>query len=551
MHFVFAGVMSILTNVLVLSYPLYMVNVYTRVIESRSIETLIALFVGFGIAVAFKVIFDWLKSELYRKAALRLQRRLNERVVTAVFYRRASGRPDSGAQALRDLDIYRNYVSQRGIPAMLELPWAGLFLGILLWFDWMIGATAICAMLALAAVECIKALSMRSREEASAGAIRSLAQLDLNLQGAEAVIGMGMLPGFLHRWHAGHSVAVAADHASKGNSTIVDALGGGVAMLFQGMMLGVAAYQVLQGSAPSGVMFACAILFGFAIRPVKAIIGAWADLGPVRLALARLDDVLVHSPKKQDKLTLPRPEGVLTIKGLTYVAPGGDRPILRGLNFGLEAGRSLGVIGLIGSGKTSLARVLVGCVKPSAGFVRLDGSDVWDIAHSNNYGHVGYLPQSIGILPASVADNIGHFGMFGTEEIIEAARLAGIHDMILRFPQGYDTAIGEGGFDTSGGQRQLIGLARAIVGRPSLVVLDEPNSNLDGPGEGHLMNVIAHLREQRITVVMISHRPQLMRQFDRLIVLREGIVVAFGESEEVWATLGRPTVVKRLKAAGE
>jgi ABC-type protease/lipase transport system fused ATPase/permease subunit len=247
---------------------------------------------------------------------------------------------------------------------------------------------------------------------------------------------------------------------------------------------------------------------------------------------------------------LPRPLGVLNVRNLIYIPVGLDQPILKGINLGLDAGESLGLIGLNGSGKTTLARLLVGNLKPTRGDIRLDGAAVWSTDRAANGRHIGYLPQNVSLLSGSVAENIGRFGRFGDDEIVAAAKVAGVHDLILRLPNGYDTEIGEGGHPLSGGQRQLVALARAVAGDPSLVVLDEPNSNLDGPAEEALVACMASLKERKTTLVLITHRPNLVRDLDHAVVLRDGEVVSAGATENVFKRLGRPIVVKSTGTEG-
>jgi ABC-type protease/lipase transport system fused ATPase/permease subunit len=342
-----------------------------------------------------------------------------------------------------------------------------------------------------------------------------------------------------------HEDAIASQAVVRNRAAALDSLESGANLLFQGAIISVAAIQFLRGEAPGGLVFVASLLFQFAMRPAQRIVTIWTDYVPVRQGLQRIEDVLRSVPARHAKIQLPRPRGILTVKGVAYVPAGTNRPVLRNLNFGIDAGTSLGVVGLMGAGKTTLARLIVGCLRPSAGTVRLDGSDIWEWMQSGSMQHVGYLPQAIGLLPATVAENISRFGDFDEPSIVEAAKLAGAHDLILRLPRGYDTQIGPGGHPISGGQRQLIGLARAVVGNPSLVVLDEPNSNLDGPGEDALRSCVRALEEAGTTLVMISHRSDLVQQMRKVVLLKDGEVVGFGETEEVYRKLGRrPTVVK-------
>jgi ABC-type protease/lipase transport system fused ATPase/permease subunit len=324
---------------------------------------------------------------------------------------------------------------------------------------------------------------------------------------------------------------------------------GSARILMQGLLLAAGAIQVIAGEVPAGVVFASLFIFQFAMKPIDQLVSAWEEYLPVKEAMRRLDAALANAPEEERSIRLPRPTGKLVVQDLTFVPPGSDKPILKRLSFLVQPGTSLGLVGLNGSGKTTLARVLVGTLKPSAGAVRIDGADLqsWDRDELGEY--VGYLPQTISLLQGTVADNIGRFGRFSDEDIIAAAKHAGAHDMILRLPKGYETPIGEGSLLLSGGQRQLIALARAIVGQPALVVLDEPNSNLDGPGEEALVSCLHGLKEIGTTVILITHRPNLVVHLDQAAVLRDGMLVSFGSTADVFQRLGRPTIVKKSGTA--
>jgi ABC-type protease/lipase transport system fused ATPase/permease subunit len=267
--------------------------------------------------------------------------------------------------------------------------------------------------------------------------------------------------------------------------------------------------------------------------------------------MQRVDAILASDNPAKDGVRLPRPQGRLSCQEVSFVPRGAEKPILRSVSFTVQPGMSLGLVGLNGAGKTTLARILVGSLAPSNGSVRLDGADLATWNRDDLGRHVGYLPQMISLLPGTVGENIGRFGTYSDEEIIAAAKLAGAHEMILRLPRGYETEVGDTGFLLSGGQRQLIGLARAVIGNPALIVLDEPNSNLDGPGEEALLTCLKGLKEQGTTVVMITHRPNLVANLDQAAVLRDGVLISFGSTEDVFRKIGRPMVVKKVASNDE
>jgi ATP-binding cassette, subfamily C, bacterial len=305
------------------------------------------------------------------------------------------------------------------------------------------------------------------------------------------------------------------------------------------------AYLVIERSATAGAMFAASILLGRALQPIEQIVGSWRNLVSARGAFLRVRELLAASPVRETGLSLPRPQGRLTVEALSFVPQASSKPILRGVAFGVEPGEVLGVIGPSGAGKSTLARHIVGVLPASAGAVRLDGADV---ARSSLGRYIGYLPQDIELFSDSIAANISRFQVGQDRDIILAAQAAGVHEMILRLPDGYDTQVGEGGAILSGGYRQRIGLARAIYGNPSLVVLDEPSSNLDAEGDAALSDCIVQLKQQGTSVVIVSHRPSTLGVVDKILVLRDGVAEMFGPRAEIMARLTRPVAVAAVQS---
>lgn len=546
-HFFLAGIYTVIGNILLLAFPLYMWNVYGRVLQSQSLATLAVLFTGFAIAIAFRGVFDWLRNALLVRAATRIERRLSNRIVECLFERRASGRTDIGSQALRDLDQFRRYVTGTGGHALLDAPLGALFLAVLVILNVPLAATALLAILIITALTVIDVRLTREQvAKSEEQQLNSYGFVDANLPAAEAIVGMGLMKGMLSRWRAMREPVLDYQVHASSRSHAFDELIGVTRYLAQGVFIAVGAIEVINGVLNPGLLIATLFIFNYAMSPFNKLVSAWSSYPPVKQGLTRLETLLKGTPKQEEsRMALPRPDGELRVVQLSYVPPTQERMILRNLSFGLRAGESLGIVGLIGSGKTTLARCLVGALKPSGGSVRLDGNELWDWSRHQGGAFIGYVPQSVGLLSATVAENISRFGMFGEEEVVKAAELAGVHDVIQKLPLGYDTRVGEGGHQLSGGQRQLIALARAVVGEPRLLVLDEPNSNLDGPGENALTSCLEHLRQAGTTIVLVSHRPHLVRNLDKLLLLKDGALVSFGVTEDVWAEMGRPVVVKR------
>jgi PrtD family type I secretion system ABC transporter len=315
----------------------------------------------------------------------------------------------------------------------------------------------------------------------------------------------------------------------------------------QSLILGLGAYLVIERLATVGAMFAASILLGRALQPVEQIVGSWRNLVSARGAFLRVRELLAANPPHETGLTLPRPKGRLSVEGLTFVAPVNPRPILRGVSFDIDPGEVLGIIGPSGAGKSTLARHIVGVLRPTAGAVRLDGADVAVWTKSSLGQHLGYLPQDIELFADTVATNINRFQDGEDKETILAAQMAGVHEMILRLADGYDTQVGEGGAILSGGYRQRIGLARAVYGNPSMVVLDEPSSNLDADGDAALADCILQLKKRGTTVVIISHRPSTLNVVDKILVLRDGIAEMFGPRHEIMSRLTRAVPVPAVR----
>lgn len=549
-HFLFALCFESCVNVLLLAYPIFMMQVYDRVINAKSWETLVALLIGLIIAVAAKGIFQWVRGTLLIRASARIERRLADRLFKVVVRKSASGTGPAHAQLLRDLDMYRQFITGKGAMAALDMPWGFLFLGILFLLDPAIGITAaICIAISAAATVANAILTKRALIKANVVGSASQQFSDAATRSAEAVVGLGMLNAVISRWRNERNKAIQEQLIASGRGVVFSSFMGSARVLMQGVLMAVGVVQIINGEIPFGLVFAAIIIFGFAMKPVDLLISAWEDYHPVKEAMGRIDTALKQSPEPAATMHLPRPTGTITCQDVTFLPPGSDRAVLKQISFGVRAGESLGLVGLNGSGKTTLARILTGSLRPTRGAVRIDGAEL-DQWSNHEFGRfVGYLPQSISLLPGTVAENIGRFGMYADEDIIDAAKRARVHDVILRLPKGYETSL-EGSV-LSGGQRQLIALARAIIGNPALVVLDEPNSNLDGPGEEALIACMHELKERGTTVILITHRPNLVMHLDHAAVLKEGALVSFGSTTDVFKQLGRPTIVKKVGQARE
>ena len=543
-HFGSALFFNAFVNLLLLAYPIYMISVFDRGVSGKRVETIIALFIGFVLAICAQGIFLWTRGALLARASVRLDRQLANRVFATLIEQNGSGRVEAGSQPLRDLDSFRQFATGRGAIAAIDAPWAALFVGVLLAMDFHIGLTTLVGLFLIGLATIAHSFTTRRLlAEANTSAVESYTFVEGSLRGAEPIVGMGLVNQVVKKWRSQRDVALATQIIASERGVLFNAGLVSLHYIVMGAILAVGAAKVIYEGAPVGLVFGAVIISQYAMRPVEQLIEAWEGYVSSREGLRRLDVLLNRPSRSRVGMVLPRPSGTLAVNDLYYSVS--ERLILRSVNLLIPAGESLGIIGLAGSGKTTLARLITGNLKPSRGSVRLDGADLWSSDRSDLGRYIGYLPQQVGLLKGTVAENIGRFGLLSENEVVTAADAAGAQETILKLPLGYDTIVGEGGHPLSGGQRQLIGLARAIAGKPSIVVLDEPNSNLDGPSEAALISCLGYLKQSGTTTVMITHKPTLVKDFDHMVVLREGAVVSAGPTADVLQSLGRPVLVRR------
>jgi ATP-binding cassette subfamily C protein/ATP-binding cassette subfamily C exporter for protease/lipase/ATP-binding cassette subfamily C protein EexD len=548
-YFVTAGIFSLAINLLYLAGPLYMLQVYDRVISSASEITLLMLTIALLLAFMALAGLDAVRARVLTRASIRLDRKIAARVMTAIIDRSA-GAGSARSQALRDFDTFRQFVTGTGIHAIFDLPWAPIYIAVIFVLHPLLGAFAlgssvILVLMALLSEWLVK-LPLTESNEAAA---RSYSFTEMSLRNTEVVRAMGMTSGLLRRWRRDRDRMLERQVAPSDRAATIQSLIRFLRLAMQSLILGLGAYLVIERDTTVGSMFAASILLGRALQPVEQIVGSWRGLVSARTAFLRIRELLASNPPREAGLKLPRPKGRLSVEALTFVPPGTSKPILRGVTFAMEAGEVLGVIGPSGAGKSTLARHLVGVLTPSAGAVRLDGADVSTWVKKAAGDHVGYLPQDIELFADTVAANVSRFDEKTDNEVILAAQLAGVHEMIVRLQSGYDTQVGEGGAILSGGFRQRIGLARAVYGNPSFVVLDEPSSNLDAEGDVALADCIVQLKKRGTTVVIISHRPATISVVDKILVLREGAAEMFGPRLEIMSRLTRPVPVHAVQGA--
>lgn len=532
---------SLVLNLALLVPALYMLQVFDRVFTSRSLETLAMLSIIALVALALGYCMDVARSRALAWAGRALERRLAPAALTSVL-RQSAAQPDrADLDGMRDVTQLRRFLSGNGIQALFDAPWLPVYVLVIGAMHPALGAAALGgALLILALAVLSERLTRDAADQALAKSRVANRHAERLTRNAEAIIGMGMTSAALNGWTSRHEAQLDAQARIAALNARFSAAARMVRQGLQIGMLALGAWLVIGAHASAGIMIAATILLGRALQPVELLIGGWKQLIEARGAWRRLSERSWVLPDT-DRMALPAPSGRLEVDRLLFGTVANRPPLIKGVAFTLEPGTSLGIIGPSASGKTTLVRLILGIWKPQGGVVRLDGADIarWD---RDALGvHIGYLPQDVELFAGTVAENIARLGPVDAERVHAAARLANAHDMILRLADGYDTQIGESGAVLSGGQRQRIALARALYGDPCLVVLDEPNANLDAEGELALRAALGALKERGVTVIVVGHRPALMARLDRLAILNDGAIEASGPANEILSRLSTVT----------
>jgi ATP-binding cassette, subfamily C, type I secretion system permease/ATPase len=530
------GVISGLVNVLMLTGPLFMLQVYDRVLPSRSIPTLVGFVVLIIALFALQGVLDALRARVLQRIGAALDEALSGRVYQAIV--RLPLKTDTGGnglQPLRDLDQIRSFLAIGGPSAMFDLPWMPIYVAVCYLFHPLIGLAALSGALMLIVLMLAANAAMRKpAKEATSLASNRTALAEASRRNAEALTAMGMCSALGSRWQAINRDYLRIQQRTSDRASGLASLSRAARLLLQSVVLGLGAYLVIHQEASAGIIIASSILVSRALAPVELAIANWKGFTAARQSWRRLTELLAFLPSAEERLALPRPQASLSVQNVSACPPGDPRIVVDSVTFTLEAGAGLGVIGPSAAGKSSLARTLVGVWQPTRGKVRLDAAALEQWSPDLLGPHIGYLPQDVELLEGTVAENIGRFGAeLDAEAIIAAAKAAGVHELILALPEGYQTKIGEGGSALSAGQRQRVALARALYGDPFLVVLDEPNSNLDADGEEALTNAIMNVRMRGGIAVVIAHRPSAIAAVDQILVMAHGKQQAFGPKEQV------------------
>jgi len=550
-QFVAVGLFSGVVNLLQLTTSIYMMQVFDRVLATRITDTLLYLSAIAIFAVLTLALLEAVRGQIMQRIGGWIEQRVAPEGFIRAIESTLRGRPYR-MEALRDLAVCRGYLASPGMLSLYDVPWVPIYIAVIFALHWVMG------LIALAGAFILFGLTLASEvttsdllKKANVSAMASQRRADAISRNAEVIDSMGMLPAVIGRWREAMAETQGPQQQAADRAAILVALTKFFRLAVQIAILGVGAYLVLGQELTSGASIAGSIIMGRALAPVEQMIGGWKQLVQARQSFRRLQAFLAQPRLRPVGQPLPEPDGRVAVERVSYAFPGQGVAMIKGVNFALEPGESLAIIGPSAAGKTTLIRMMIGTLQPSAGSIRLDGADVYMWLREDFGRHVGYLPQDVELFDGTVFKNIARMAESEPDAVYEAAMLAGCHDMILRLPQGYETEIGDGGQHLSGGQRQLIGLARAMYNRPKLVVLDEPNSNLDGDSEAALTRALEKLKAQGTTVILVSHRPALVQGVDKVLLLKEGAIEMFGPRAEVMKRLMQPAARPAEVAGGQ
>ncbi len=537
--FISAAGFSLVLNILQLVPTIYMLQLYDRVVPTASYATLWLLTSIMMIMFITMGTLEWVRSQILVRVSTRLETLLNERLFKVAYKQSLyTGGQRASSQPLDDLTALRQFMTGNGLFAFFDAPWLPIYIALMFVFHSMYGFMAVFTAILLIIVAIVqeKATS-KMLSEANNLAMAGRGLVNKNLRNAEVIESMGMLNSIQKRWLKGTNQVLVLQATASSRAGLINAVSKLIRLSSQSLILALGAYLVVENEISSGMMIGGSVLLGRALAPIDIVIGSWKGFIAARGQYSRLNDILLQIPADPERMKLPTPEGTFQFEAAVVAPPGAKSAVLKGLTLTIGKGDVVGVIGPSGSGKSTFARALLGIWPCNQGKIRLDGADVftWD---RNDLGpHIGYLPQDIELFEGTISENIARFGEIDPEKVVNAAKMADVHDLILHLPEGYDTMIGATGGNLSGGQRQRVGLARALYGNPQIVVLDEPNSNLDEVGEAALGNSIQRLKQKGATVIIITHRNNVLANVDKLLILNDGLVSVYGPKEQVIAHL--------------
>lgn len=538
---------SFFINLLMFVAPLHMLQIYDRVLVSRSEVTLLVLTaLALGLLAIYGLL-EGVRSRILVRTGLKFDEILNDRLFRTVFRGSVRNPAMGSGQALRDMDTVREFISGGAIIALCDAPWVPIFIAAGFLLHPVLGFISLGGAIIIFALALANELMTRELlSKGGAVSIQATNTATASLRNSEVVHAMGMISAIKDRWSRSHGDTLTHQSRASDRAGGIMAASRFVRMALQVAILGTGAYLAIENEISPGMMIAASIIMGRALAPVELAVGQWKNFSNSRSAYHRLNGMFEAMPETAAPMELPAPKGHISVQGITVVPPGGRVPVVKGLTLDLAPGTSVGLVGPSGSGKSSLARALVGVWPVVAGSIRYDGAELaqWDPEVLGP--HLGYMPQDVELFDGTVAENIARFQDFEPSAVVMAAQKAGVHNMILELPDGYDTSIGAGGQALSGGQRQRVALARALYGEPRILILDEPNANLDTDGEQALSAALQQAKADGCTIVVISHRPSLLSGVDQIAVMKDGVLVKYGPRDRIMNELSAPTQVKAL-----
>lgn len=546
--FIMVGLFSMFINILMLVPPLYMLQLYDRVLGSRSQDTLIMLTLIVVVLFITMGLLEVVRSRVLVRVGNKLDSMLSQRIFDSLFEleRKAPGR--SSSMPLNDLTQVRQFMTGNGLFAFFDAPWMPIYIIVLFIFHPAFGFFAIFAAIVLVGITVANEYSTKEKlAEANNLSRASTIYVDSNIRNAEVVNAMGMRNNISKIWADKYYGFLNAQNIASDSAGVWSNLSKSLRVMFQSLILGLGAYLAINMEVTPGMMIAASIIMGRALAPLDLIIGSWKGFSSARSSYERIEGLLNDFPKDKEYMQLPAPKGEITLENVVVIPPSGTVPSLKGISMRIEKGDVVGIIGPSAAGKSSLARVMLGLWPLTNGVARIDKADISQWNREDLGQYVGYLPQDIELFEGTVSQNIARFGEVEPEKVVEAATKAGVHEMILKLPEGYDTKIGPGGASLSGGQRQRIGLARALYNNPVFIVLDEPNSNLDDVGEAALVEAIKTLRAGGTTVVIITHRTNVLQATNKLALINNGVLELYGNTNDVLNAIAQ----KQQAAAGQ
>ncbi len=539
-YLVYGFFFSMFINVLQLTFSVYMLQIYDRVLSSYSMPTLMALTVAALISLGVLASLEFVRSRLLVRCGVQIDQTLSRDVLDSILKKAslAGNTPDQAT--LKDVNSLRNFFAGNAIFALFDMPWIPVFLAVIYVLHPLLGMVATGGALLIVIFALInEKVTHKPLQAANVVNGFSLRFFETARRNARTVQSMGMIGNVSTRWQGFNDTVTKLQTQASRQAGLVTILSSWLRQSMQVAIYGVGAYLTLKGASTPGSMIAASIIMGKALSPVQVGLASWKNVVEARGAWTRLEALFKDrsggAGAKPEAMDLPAPTGLLAAEQVSLAV--GGKYLLHNINFSLQPGEAMGLIGPSGAGKSTLCRLLLGVWPATSGKIRLDGADVFSWDHEKLGPYIGYLDQDVDLFPGTVAENIARLGEVDSEQVVAAANMAGLHELILRFPQGYDTRVGEGGVILSGGQRQRIGLARALYGKPRLVILDEPNASLDDEGERALLAAWARLKEEGVTLVVVTHKPSLLAGVDKIMLLKDGAMALFGPREAVFQKL--------------